>query len=382
MKIFLGYPSERMSEAKRVWTFLSSLGLDIWFNEDRVLPGQIWRREQDAAQETADLILHIISPEVLNRAGEVQRELKRTLELADSRPFGDMFLIPIRVEGAPLPTELSRFQYVDLQREDWQYRLCKSIALKFEKANVDAPPKLLQFLATEAAAGSRVDLRIRDVSEIRDLQADYFRYDFNSTYFEFINAEIASGVLSEYFSSRRDWRVPVPAYDGDVWTSSWSVQVEEFFRSDKLVSLRMQHYYYSAGAAHGNHGATTLNFGGEDIGQFRIADVFDHDSKVLKFLLKYSELALKQELLGAGENDNSDVLTGFDHYVTDQNEGWNLLSQFNFDTDGILFNFSPYSVLPYAFGSREVRIHWKNILEYMTADFKSALASILPSAQV
>jgi len=38
---------------------------------------------------------------------------------------------------------------------------------------------------------------------------------------------------------------------------------------------------------------------------------------------------------------------------------WNLASQFNYDEKGLTVNFSPYDVLPFAFGSHEIFVPWR-----------------------
>ena len=143
MKIFLGYPSERLSEARAVLDFLTSLELVVWFDKESVLAGEDWRSAREKAQGAADLIIHIISPEVIIRPGEVQRELKLTLDLAKEQPFGTLFLIPVLVGGVSVPVELSQYQYVNFARDDWNYRVAKSIAHKYEQMGLAVPTKQL-----------------------------------------------------------------------------------------------------------------------------------------------------------------------------------------------------------------------------------------------
>jgi hypothetical protein len=69
MNIFLGYPSERETEARTVFGFLQSLGLEVWFDKESVLPGEEWRTAREKAQAAADLVVHVISPEVLTWGG-------------------------------------------------------------------------------------------------------------------------------------------------------------------------------------------------------------------------------------------------------------------------------------------------------------------------
>src|SRR3546814_17612059 len=47
------------------------------------------------------------------RNGVYQREINEALELLRGRRPGTIYIIPLRLEDAPLPSELGRLQYVD-----------------------------------------------------------------------------------------------------------------------------------------------------------------------------------------------------------------------------------------------------------------------------
>ncbi len=49
---------------------------------------------------------------------------------------------------------------------------------------------------------------------------------------------------------------------------------------------------------------------------------------------------------------------------------WRLLSQFNFDDRGLTINFSPYDVLPFAFGSHEVPVPWRVVETFLRDDYR------------
>jgi hypothetical protein len=43
-----------------------------------------------------------------------------------------------------------------------------------------------------------------------------------------------------------------------------------------------------------------------------------------------------------------------------------LLRAFNIGADGLTFNFSPYDVLPYVYGSSEVMLPWSSVSDYLS----------------
>lgn len=369
MKIFLGYPSERLSDARAIWDFLINLGLTVWFDKEHVLVGEDWRAAREQAQDEADLVIHLISPEMQSRAGEVQREIKRSLDRAKDIPPGSLFLIPILVDGATVPHEIASYQYVAYKKSDWSYRVAKSIARKYEQLCSYCPEELTNYIKAQATAGGRIDLKIHDVDSVRDLQADYFKYRFSSRFFDFINAEISAQVLADYYDARRrETEMP----ESPELRSTWQCNVSEFYRSDDWVSLTFEYFFYSTGAAHGHQRTATLNFAGENIGKWTINDLFDSESSNLEFLLDYVQLDLKRQLLVSGYEGIS-FLIDFNEYASDSNLGWTLLSYFNFDNRGLVLHFSPYDVLAYAFGSFEVRIPWDQINDRISKEFESLL---------
>ena len=83
MKIFLSYPSERLTQAREIYAFLVSLGLNVWFDKESLVAGQDWERESGKAQRNADLIVQICSVEVISKTGIIQREIRNTCSLSN-----------------------------------------------------------------------------------------------------------------------------------------------------------------------------------------------------------------------------------------------------------------------------------------------------------
>jgi len=374
LQIFLGYPSERLADARRIWVFLKSLQLNVWFDKESIIAGERWREVRERAQDASDLILHVISSEIEIRAGDVQRELKRTLDLATEKPFSALFTIPILVGGASVPSEFARYHYIDMTRDDWDYLLARSVARKFQQMQIAAPKEVDDFIASRSSEHGRSDLKIFDVTAARDLQADYFRYQFPGHYFEFVSAEIATYVLNDYYSWRRS-ETTVP--DEDSERSTWHCQLQEFFRSGGLISIRCDSFWYSSGAAHGNTGITGLNFGGESIGKFDLPALLNWNLEALKFIARFSELNIRQQLLTQGYENDAEFLCDFDSWANDPTEGWQNLINFNFNERGITIYYNPYHVLAFAYGTFEVLIGWENLKTYFAEDFKNPFEALV-----
>ena len=145
MKIFLGYPSEHLQRAQDVYVFLTSLGLDVWFDKANVVGGDDFRLEREQAQKHADQIHYLFSKEILERAGEIQRELKVALDISQAQPTGSVYFVPLRVEEVDLPGEFNRLHYIDIFKPDWKLNLCLSIRKRYEQKKENAPDLPLKF---------------------------------------------------------------------------------------------------------------------------------------------------------------------------------------------------------------------------------------------
>jgi hypothetical protein len=242
------------------------LGLAVWFDKENVVAGEEWRSAREKAQDAADLVIHVILSEVLTRSGEVQRELKRTLDLAKEKPSG---------------------------------------------------------------------------------------------YFEWRRSETTTP-------------------ETDAQCSTWQCQAREFFRSEQILSLLFEYFTYWSGAAHGNTGTATMNFAGENVGKFELSDLFNRDLPTLKFLLDYVRLGVRQHILTSGDDgEPTTFLADFDEYLNDPDTGWTFLGNFNFDRQGLILHFDPYSVLPFVYGTVDIRLDWDRVWSSVAEEFKKALGPAL-----
>ncbi len=138
LKIFLSYASGDRTEVEKLYTFLSSQGTDVWYDQEKLLPGQDWNYEIHKGLDEADVILICLSKKSVNKEGYVQKEIRLALDLALEMPDGRIFLIPARLEECELPYKLKPYQWVDLFTPNGMDKLIKSLNIRAEqvKANL------------------------------------------------------------------------------------------------------------------------------------------------------------------------------------------------------------------------------------------------------
>jgi hypothetical protein len=114
LRVFLSHASGDKPNVRDLSAFLRSIGIDVWLDEDKLLPGQDWKAEITTAVRKSDAIIVCLSKKAITKEGYVQREIKLALEIADEKPNGTIFVIPVRLDDSPVPDLLSKWQWVDL----------------------------------------------------------------------------------------------------------------------------------------------------------------------------------------------------------------------------------------------------------------------------
>lgn len=368
MKIFLGYPSEYENAAWEVYEFLKAKGDDVWFDRKSLVAGTDWDKEREHGQREAELVVHLCSEAILKRPGVVNREIRQTLRLVEDQPLGALYVIPVRLEPIKLPVELTRFQYFDFGA-DWKERLSEGVE-KRRTQLLDDNRKLPTHAVTEEKApikGLRT-LKFEDIAKTHECRGEYLRYEEEGLYWTYINGAIAAEALQGFYSALSDFTRLYPEYgesDEDEGKHEWSIRAEEFFRYRDMVSLRFYSYIGFARAAHPNHYIKTLNFFGEHAGSIGIQQLLGYSAESAQKVITYCEKVIVAEF-----EDEIGKDSFFEGYKDNEDDLWKLLAQFGFDKKGLTFNFSPYDVLPFVFGSHEVPVPWRFIEGLISDDYK------------
>jgi hypothetical protein len=252
MDIFPGYPSEHVAIAVEVHDFLASLGHSVWMDRTALVGGSGWRRERELAQRKAKFIVHLCAEEMMSRPGDVNREIKLTLDLLEDQPLGAHFAVFVRLSDFRLPIELSRYQYVDNFRDDWHVRLEAAVRSRENQKTGATTLGVKGEIVREAPPphGDAEFILVDDNEPPDRASAQYLRYDREGVYWQWINAEIAAKSLGGYFSARRSFKRERADVD-QAWlkdrTLAWQLTTEEFLLSGQLLSVRFYTYEYIEG---------------------------------------------------------------------------------------------------------------------------------------
>jgi hypothetical protein len=111
---FLSYAKSNRFIVREFANRLKSTGwIDPWYDEEDILPGQLWEDSVVQAVRQSHAVVIFLSRVAVASEGFFQKELKLALDTAAEKPEGTIFIIPIRLNDCDVPHRLRQYQYVD-----------------------------------------------------------------------------------------------------------------------------------------------------------------------------------------------------------------------------------------------------------------------------
>ena len=130
LKVFLCHSSSDKEKVRELYWQLTNENYDVWFDEEKLIPGQDWDLEIRKAVRSSDIVVIYLSKNSIAKAGYIQKEIKFALDVADEQPEGSIFLIPARLEECDVPIRLNRYHWVNLFEETGYKKLKYALETK------------------------------------------------------------------------------------------------------------------------------------------------------------------------------------------------------------------------------------------------------------
>lgn len=111
---------------------LRNSGFAPWLDEVDLLPGEDWELVISRSVQESDVVLVCLSKNSITKTGFVQKEIKFALDVADQQPENTIYLIPVKLEECEVPQRLSRWQWVDLFKENGYENLVRGLTRRAE----------------------------------------------------------------------------------------------------------------------------------------------------------------------------------------------------------------------------------------------------------
>lgn len=127
LRLFLCHSSSDKPAVREFYRRLCNDDFDPWLDEENLLGGQEWEPEIKKAVRTADVVLVCLSHSSITKEGFVQREIRFALDVAEEKPEGTVFLIPVKLEPCDVPERLRKWHWVDLSEETGYEKLLRAL---------------------------------------------------------------------------------------------------------------------------------------------------------------------------------------------------------------------------------------------------------------
>src|SRR5689334_21926896 len=98
LRIFLLYARSDQEAVHRLYQRLVRYGADVWFDQEKLLPGQDWENEIHKAIRSSDIVIVCLSEQFNRQGGYRHEELRIALEKANSLVEHGIFVVPARLE--------------------------------------------------------------------------------------------------------------------------------------------------------------------------------------------------------------------------------------------------------------------------------------------
>lgn len=132
-EIFLSYTEKDREQVEQLYQGLIEAGFKPWMDVKDILPGEDWKSVVIDSIRRAPFFLACLSKNSVNKRGVIQEELREALEVWKQKLWGDIYLIPLRLDSCEVPKALAQFQWVNLFEEDGFRKLVQAIKTGMER---------------------------------------------------------------------------------------------------------------------------------------------------------------------------------------------------------------------------------------------------------
>lgn len=230
LKVFLCHASDDKPVVRELYEQLCNIGLEVWFDEVNLLPGQNWQHEIRKALRASDVVLVCLSNKAVTKAGFIQKEMRVALDIAEEQPAGTIFIIPVKVEECPLPEGLLQWQSVDYYKSGGLSRLVRGLQFRARELGIAMPlpenttettakrPRTKIFQLIESMERKQEDERQNLHARLKALREDLTVFHRElSACIRFINtdSQIASLHINDLVEQLEDFRQRFPVLDAE-----------------------------------------------------------------------------------------------------------------------------------------------------------------------
>jgi len=127
LRVFLCHADEDKPKVRDLYNHLLLDGYDAWFDQEKIISGADWKRSIKKGLREADAIIVCLSKISVLKEGYVNVEIKQALDIAEEKPGGTIYIIPVRLNDCEVPDEFLDRQWTNLFDTDGYKRVCQAL---------------------------------------------------------------------------------------------------------------------------------------------------------------------------------------------------------------------------------------------------------------
>lgn len=179
LSVFMLYSSLDRAVVEPFYSNLEDIGVKPWMDVKCLMPGLDWQKEIMVALLDSTLVLLFFSSASSNSHSFFQKEIKYALELAEEKPEGEIYIIPIRLDDCYMLNRLGKYQYIDFSKskhQGWK-SLIRVINEKQKKLGLPLSPYKRLHLEGESVEAEEVeslDVGKKSEEKLNKMSLDFF----------------------------------------------------------------------------------------------------------------------------------------------------------------------------------------------------------------
>jgi formylglycine-generating enzyme required for sulfatase activity len=165
LRVFLCHASQDKPAVRELYNALKSENwIDPWLDEENLLPGQDFDLEIYKAARDADAIIICLSRISVTKEGYVNKEIRRALDVADEKPEGAIYIIPLRLDDCdPSFERLKKLHWVDYFTPNAHGKLIKSLRARAGALKIKIPENKLDHVPSPRSGIKKPSFRAMSI---------------------------------------------------------------------------------------------------------------------------------------------------------------------------------------------------------------------------
>lgn len=232
LRVFLCHASQDKPAVRELYKRLAAeKWIDPWLDEEKLLGGQDFDLEIYKATRDADVIIICLSKISVAKEGYVNREIRRALDIAQEKPEGEIYIIPLRLDDcAPSFEQLKKLHWVDYFSLKAHEKLIKSLRLRAETLKIRTSEKEVEPVIKRNPVSSAQDLDLYRFIQIP--ATSEAPYSFCIGKYPVTNAQYERFLNASDYSDAVNWRGFLKFNEDCIQIGRWHEEGWDWFQEE------------------------------------------------------------------------------------------------------------------------------------------------------